>query len=201
MTTEETFAPAPGVLSVVEEFVNTRLMPAHPADPEGVREALDSPVALRDWLAARRLLPPDAELSEGDLRWAVEVREALRGAMSREGSGGEGEALETLNRAARGAQLQLRFSGHNALLVPASPGIDGALGHLLAMVAAAMARKDWQLMRRCANETCSYVFYDRSKNHSAHWCGTRCGNIVKARAYRQRKKAGTGAPGEPAPPA
>lgn len=192
MTTEEEIGPAPGTLSVVEDFVNTRLMPAHAADPEGVRETFSSPLALRDWLAQRSLLPPDAELSDGDLRWAVEVREALRHAMSGE-PGRAADAFETLNRAARGAQLQLRFSGRSAALVPASPGIDGALGHLLAMVAAAMARKDWQLMRRCANETCSYVFYDHSKNHSAHWCGTRCGNIVKARAYRQRKK-GAAAP-------
>lgn len=188
MTTEGDLAPAPGMLSVVEDFVNTRLMPAHPADPEGTRELLDSPAALRDWLSARRLLPANTDLSEGDLRWAVEVREALRRAMSGD-SEDEAGAIETLNRAARGAQLQLRFSGNGAVLVPASPGIDGALGHLLGIVAGAMARKDWQLMRRCANETCSYVFYDRSKNHTAHWCGARCGNIVKSRAYRQRRKA------------
>jgi predicted RNA-binding Zn ribbon-like protein len=78
------------------------------------------------------------------------------------------------------------------VLEPFAGGVDGALGRLLAIVAAAMLTGEWERMRTCDNDSCRWAFYDHSKNQSAHWCGTRCGNLMKARAYRRRKREAAG---------
>jgi predicted RNA-binding Zn ribbon-like protein len=47
-------------------------------------------------------------------------------------------------------------------------------------------------VRECANTPCSWLFLDRSRNHSRRWCEMRdCGNRVKGRAFaaRQRRTA------------
>lgn len=45
----------------------------------------------------------------------------------------------------------------------------------------------------CENNNCSWVFYDASKNLSRRWCDNKaCGNIMKVRAFRARKKAAAG---------
>lgn len=46
-------------------------------------------------------------------------------------------------------------------------------------------------LKKCSNPQCSHFFYDRSKNNSRNWCSMKsCGNIMKARAFVQRKKNG-----------
>lgn len=44
-------------------------------------------------------------------------------------------------------------------------------------------------LRRCSNPSCSHFFIDKSKNNQRHWCSMKsCGNIMKARAFKARKK-------------
>ena len=46
-------------------------------------------------------------------------------------------------------------------------------------------------LRQCENSGCTWLFLDRSKNHSRRWCSmTQCGAVVKAREYRARRRAG-----------
>jgi predicted RNA-binding Zn ribbon-like protein len=43
------------------------------------------------------------------------------------------------------------------------------------------------IVRACRSESCSWLFVDRSKNHSRRWCAMRtCGNRAKSRAHRRR---------------
>jgi predicted RNA-binding Zn ribbon-like protein len=54
-----------------------------------------------------------------------------------------------------------------------------------------MENGEWQRLKACRKDTCLWAFYDHSKNRSRHWCSMEvCGGQEKARAYRQRKKAG-----------
>ncbi|MDQ5834857.1 MAG: CGNR zinc finger domain-containing protein, partial [Actinomycetota bacterium] len=47
----------------------------------------------------------------------------------------------------------------------------------------------WERLKACPRETCFWAFYDRSKNRSGRWCRMEeCGNIEKARAFRERKR-------------
>jgi len=43
-------------------------------------------------------------------------------------------------------------------------------------------------VRMCGSETCRWLFYDTSKNHSRRWCDMKvCGNRMKARRFQQRR--------------
>ena len=45
-------------------------------------------------------------------------------------------------------------------------------------------------LRRCENSTCRVIFYDDSRPGSRRWCApNRCGDRIRARAYRQRARA------------
>jgi predicted RNA-binding Zn ribbon-like protein len=49
-------------------------------------------------------------------------------------------------------------------------------------------------VKRCSGSGCSWLFYDRSKNHSRRWCMmAHCGNRAKARRHYARRKKGRAA--------
>jgi hypothetical protein len=88
-------------------------------------------------------------------------------------------------RAAAETGLRPRFD--EPRLVPTVDGVRGAIGHLLGVEFLAELDGSWHRFRLCADPTCTTVFYDRSKNHSAKWCSMQtCGNRNKVRAFRQR---------------
>lgn len=173
---------APGELELVRAFVNTN-------DLEDHEEELDSPAALRDWLARAGLLACEADVDEAQLRRATAVREALRALMvANAGEPLAAEAPRTLDRAARRADLALRFAPDGgSRLEPVAGGVDGALGLILAHVGAAMADGSWSRLKACRRSSCAWAFYDHTKNHSGVWCDMAvCGNREKAEAYRRR---------------
>jgi predicted RNA-binding Zn ribbon-like protein len=179
--------PAPGGLRLVQAFVNTN-------DLEDGRDELDSTQALQAWLDLHGLLTGAETLMPDDLQKALEVREALRAlAFANNGQETNLEAAQVLNRASGGSRLVIRFGQDGtSRLEPAAAGVNGALGRLLAHVYTAMVEGTWPRMKACRNDTCRWIFYDRSKNRSGAWCTmAECGDKLKARAYRQRRKAAT----------
>jgi predicted RNA-binding Zn ribbon-like protein len=178
--------PAPGELGLVQAFVNT-------IDIEEGREELSSSEALRGWLAAHGLLHDGVPLTLPDLRTAIEVREALRAlALANSGAAVDAAAVETLNRIASRAPLSVRFGPDGvARFEPADGGLAGALARLLGHVRTATVDGTWRRLKACSNDECRWVFYDYSKNRSGAWCTmAACGDKLKARAYRRRRRAG-----------
>ena len=175
---------APGLLALVQAFVNTR-------EAERDWEALSDPESLRSWLRARGLLTNGGTIEDHDVARARDVREALRALLAANNRTAEvgGEAIRTLNRAAGRAGLTVRFGKDGrAALSTATGGVDGALGEVLAAVYGAMQGGTWERLKTCANESCTWAFYDRSKNRSGQWCSMGvCGNRAKTRAYRRRR--------------
>ena len=174
--------PAPHPLRLVQAFVNTR-------DIENGIEELATPEALREALLRIGVLGDDRpELGEGDLRRALEVREALRELLLANNGGRVGpQALATLERAARLGHVAIRFSDGGADLVAEGRGVDGALGRILAVIPIAVADGTWARLKACPRDVCHWVFYDRSRNHSSTWCSMSvCGNRTKTRRYRER---------------
>lgn len=176
--------PAPGPLETVRAFVNTR-------DIDDTIEELARPADLARWLAEHDLLTGAATVRAcaDDVRHATQLREALRAhLLAHHGEPTDPAAVETLDAAARRAQLTLRFTGPGTTaLEPAAPGVDGALGRLLAIVSAAIDDGTWQRLKVCPADTCLWAFYDASRNRSAVWCDMRvCGNRAKVRGYRER---------------
>ena len=167
--------PAPGPLRVVQRFVNS-------VDRENEREELETPAALERLLGELGVEGEHAApLTEADLRRALDVREALRELLLANNGGRVGEeALRTLESASRAAQFALRLEPSHGRLVAQAPGLDGALGRILAVVHAAMVDGSWRRLKACPREVCFWVFYDRSKNLSSKWCAMSvCGNRTK----------------------
>jgi len=180
--------PAPGSLETVRAFVNTR-------DIEHDTELLAGPVELVAWLREHELLGDerDVRVTQGDVRRAVELREALRAHLfAHHGDPLADGAAEALDAASRRARLTVRFTGPDATAVePEAAGVDGAIGRLLATVAEAIDDGTWQRLKACPAETCQWAFYDESRNRSAVWCDMRvCGNRAKVRGFRQRTRGG-----------
>jgi predicted RNA-binding Zn ribbon-like protein len=53
-----------------------------------------------------------------------------------------------------------------------------------------LTSEDIMRVRTCADETCAWLFLDRTKNQRRRWCDMKtCGNRVKARRHYERLKA------------
>jgi len=51
-----------------------------------------------------------------------------------------------------------------------------------------LSGEDLGSVRECGDDTCRWLFVDRSKNHSRRWCDMRvCGNRIKARKFYRRQ--------------
>jgi predicted RNA-binding Zn ribbon-like protein len=176
--------PAPGELELVRGFVNTW-------DAEHRAETFSSPGGLRDWLAERALIDAAAPVGDDDVTHATELRGALRALLrANHGEPVDPAAAAALEHAARRAQLAVRFGGDARTTVePLAPGVDGALGRLLARVAAAMDDGTWPRLKVCPADDCQWAFYDTSRNRSAVWCDMAvCGNRQKVRSFRERRQ-------------
>lgn len=178
----EKTAPAP--LELVQRFVNS-------VDLESGEDELGDPDGLRDWLAEHELIGRDERVTKADFQRAIDVREGLRALlMANNGLAVDEERVARLDRAAARAGVRVVFSpGSEPQLAPVAGGVDGAIGRLLAIVAGAVEQGRWQRLKACPRDVCHWAFFDHSKNHSGRWCAMEvCGNIEKARAFRERKR-------------
>jgi predicted RNA-binding Zn ribbon-like protein len=176
--------PAPGGLALVQSLVNT-------VDREHGPDLFDEVAGLRDWLAARGLLEPGADVAKPALEHARELREALRALLlANNGEPDDPSARVALEAAAARAELRAGFPPGGAELVPARGGVDGALGRVAAAAFAAMLDGSWPRLKACPREHCGWAFFDRSSNASATWCSMSvCGGRVKSGAYYRRHRA------------
>lgn len=75
-------------------------------------------------------------------------------------------------------QTMRRWEKPEELLLP----IAEAIGDLVCHVG-------FNFIRRCENDACTLMFYDRTKSHARRWCSMAvCGNRAKAAAHRARKR-------------
>jgi predicted RNA-binding Zn ribbon-like protein len=179
---------APGRLELVREFVNT-------VDIEQGSETFNTPPELARWLADHRLAAAGTTATPRDLRHAVELREALRAVLLAH-NGADVPPLAAagaLDRAAQRGGVSLRFDSRGAATLEAgAPGVDGALGRLLAIIYGSIGDGTWQRLKACRDPRCEWAFYDHTKNRSGTWCSMDgCGNRAKARAYRERHGGAT----------
>jgi predicted RNA-binding Zn ribbon-like protein len=181
--------PAPGRLLLVQEFVNT--LDVEP----GVDDLIDGET-LRAWLAERELIGPAEALADGDLERARTFREALRTLLEERDGDPPPALIEALNAIPSAATLRVRFDERGTpSLAPVAGGLDRALAELLAIIELSTCDGSWPRLKVCADDTCRWAFYDRSKNRSGSWCTMEvCGNRAKARSYRARQRAATRPP-------
>jgi len=181
----DTTPPAPGDLELVRSFLSVHDHLG--ADPMSLPPSHGS---LREFFVEHRLIDPDEPVRERSLRSASLVHSALH----RKVAGAEPTAseLSIIDQAAREAGLELRFcSDGPPRIEPTARGVAGALGRILAAAFLAELDGTWERLKECSDDTCTSVFYDRSKNHSGRWHSMQtCGNRNKVRAWRARQHAG-----------
>ncbi len=73
---------------------------------------------------------------------------------------------------------------------PDPEALDAPLWPVARSVAELLASPERAYVKRCASETCLWLFLDTSKNHQRRWCDMKvCGNRAKVRAHRKRQRA------------
>jgi predicted RNA-binding Zn ribbon-like protein len=175
---------APDDLELLREFVNTK-------DPDDHSDAIDQPDKLAGWLSEHELISRHAPVSIGDVETARRLRESLR-SLTRLNCGCESgdAAAETINEISEMVTLRISLDEAGAAqLAPTDDGTPGVFARLLGIMYTAMIDGTWWRLKGCANDTCRWVYYDQSKNRSRRWCDTEtCGNVMNARAYRERQR-------------
>jgi predicted RNA-binding Zn ribbon-like protein len=186
MNIEPRADPGDGV-RLIQDFVNTN-------DVESGNDELATPDLLRAWLQGRGLVERGTRVDSRAHARAITVREGIR-ALGRANNEEPIDAglIDAMNEAARSAAVTVSLTptGDETgwSLQPATTGVDGFIGRVLGEVAASMAEGTWSRVQACRSDTCRWLFYDRSRNHSGTWCSMAvCGSRMKARAYRARRR-------------
>ena len=181
--------PAPGDLELVQRFMNLHEHVA--GNPDDLPPSAEM---VRTFLVERDLLERDTAFDEGDRVLALSLHEALHAKVrANAGERLTDEQVAVIDDVAQRAGLHPHFGHDGPHLVPSEPGVEGALGRLVAVAFHADLEGSWDHLKECAGGDCTAVFFDRSKNHSGRWCSmSSCGNRAKVRAWRERQR-------EPAP--
>jgi predicted RNA-binding Zn ribbon-like protein len=77
-------------------------------------------------------------------------------------------------------------------LLPLYSGWEQVMAEIAASFAEALLEKEPSRFRICENPACLWVYYDDTRNRSKRYCDDKlCGNLMKVRRFRARKKAET----------
>jgi predicted RNA-binding Zn ribbon-like protein len=179
--------PAPGDLEVVRALLNTWGIASATGRPADELPALLADAAF--WAARLPSLPRPSGAAAAELtRLRDDLRLALAG----------GDTSARLNRwLARHPLVAVVGGGAEAPALRHAPGpAAGAIEHVLAAVADAIAAGSWSRLKICPG--CGWVFYDRTRSRTKVWCdmltggdaGSRaCGTIAKVGRYRARRRS------------
>lgn len=174
---------APGELEDVRRFINSWSI------PNQTRIETDE---LPQWASdpqvwARELSP--CPLQPGDhLDTLLELRAALRRTCAKHDQ--DGAVLDTWF--SKVPLLASVDSIEGVTTLRLQPAQRTYTGHILAIVANAVASGHWSRLKTCGD--CQWAFYDHTRNGSKRWCGMSkggpdgraCGTIAKVSAFRMR---------------
>ncbi len=166
----------------VELFTNT-------FDLESGRDELSTPEELTHWLRDQGLVGGGTRADEADHRAFLDLRAGLRAAL--DGPDGDPHALARADTLLAELPLLASLSPGRRELVP-----DPHLGPVRAACAALaldwvrlVTTGDVARLKRCAEHTCLWVFWDGSRNQSRRWCSMRvCGNRTKSRRHFEKER-------------
>ena len=162
------------VLDRLIEFVNTN-------DVQAAHDTLRGPEEATSWLVAQGL--DVGKLGRDDWAALLAFREGVRAvAATNNGYGVDTDAVAALQAAIDRATVD------GGLEIASVSPAGRALAPLVGALMAAQADGSWARVKACARDSCRWLFYDTTRNHSRTWCtSTTCGSREKAkRAYRRR---------------
>ncbi|HTW17906.1 MAG TPA: CGNR zinc finger domain-containing protein [Nocardioides sp.] len=171
--------PPPAAL--LRDFVNT-------LDHELGTDELATTAGLTDFLVGHGLLAGGATAGEAEREASVRLREGLHAAFELNHAAEEAP-LTTFDDTLGTLSVRLQWDGGGVAVAPAEDGVAGALTRIALAAHAARASDLWWRLKICAFDECRWAYYDQSKNRSRHYCEYGCGNKLKTRAYRARRRA------------
>jgi predicted RNA-binding Zn ribbon-like protein len=187
MTSTSQGAPTAAAPRPVAAHVELLISFTNSEDHELHTDDLTTRADLTRWLLDHGLLERRVAATEDELSLAHRLRDGLHAALVANHDGfSDNTALE-----AAAAQLPLQLSGATDQpgLRPLHDGIRGALSRVLIAVNSSVADDTWRRLKICSADDCRWSYFDTTKNRSRAWCEWGCGNKVKTRNYRARKKA------------
>jgi predicted RNA-binding Zn ribbon-like protein len=185
----------PDPLANLYDFANS--LDARHFIHHGVRhpqfDELAGPRELGGWMSQRGLLFTSARITPAMFETALELRKSVRDYLQRDPGERhkDGDAIRSLNRALK--LFPLVAEARHDRGVALRPVRSDALAGLSAVVAElydGSVNGTLDRLKMCASEECRRVFFDRSKPSTRRWCmSSLCGNRVKTRAYRERRRS------------
>ncbi len=165
-------------------------------DPLGKAQDRDR-LADREWL--RRLLGqwdlPRMDVRSRDTQSALrELRTLLQAFVHTLVKSGtlRSADLAALNRhlAARPVigHVEMEDDAFRLRLTPTAEGLDGVLFGVAESFANFLTEGDPTRLKICENHDCRWVFYDTTRSRTRRWCADSCGNLIKVREFRRKKK-------------
>jgi predicted RNA-binding Zn ribbon-like protein len=177
--------PAPPRYRILQALVNT-------TNSFWWRDEVDdlsSPEGVARWLRAAGATEQSTKASPRDLRMLRDFREGLRALMrAHAGVPLRADVLVAWNALLRQARLRLQYDRRGRPWV-ASPGhgVQRVVERMTNLIIEATVSGEWERFKACRR--CGWAFYDQSRNRHGRWCQMAvCGNHVKARAFRARRR-------------
>lgn len=158
--------------------------------PQG--DELGGPKDLADWMNERGLCADGARITLAMFETALRLRGALRAYLQCEPAERRRnrDVLGALNDALAPFPLRVAArAGRGAMLSAAREDALAGLSAIAIELHDATLLGTLDRLKMCASEECRRVFFDRSKPATRRWCmSTLCGNRMKTRAYRERRR-------------
>ena len=174
------------------DFVNSDWHDYRGRDPD--RDQLADPVWLLGFIEEKGL--PRIDTRNRAVRSGLrELRDLLQQLIRTLVESGRLRAadLETVNGylAARPVTSRLEVSDDacRVRLTPTAKGLDAVLFAVVESFASFVVEGDPERLKLCGNPDCRWVFYDTTRSRTRRWCADSCGNLMKVRKFRQKKKA------------
>ncbi|MBO8202221.1 CGNR zinc finger domain-containing protein [Streptomyces smyrnaeus] len=185
---------APASAQLIEAFANT-------VDVELGTDELETPSGLAAWLVAHGLLDRDRRIDPDDHTLCLRLRTGIREELGiNVGDTADAALLARADEALRELPVLISVRGgggqdsRDGVLSPAPdlPPIRKALAHLAIAWSELTLAGEAGRLKRCAEHSCAWVFWDVSKNRSRRWCSMRvCGNRAKARRHTAKQASAT----------
>ncbi|MBO2450908.1 CGNR zinc finger domain-containing protein [Actinomadura barringtoniae] len=173
----------PAAAALVEAFANT-------VDVEEASDEIATSEGLAAWLHEQGMRDAQAAIPATSHAAYLALRAGIRERLGAHvGDTPDEDLVAAANNVLADAPVLITVSG----TLNAAPGVPAEQEPLVRLAIAwseLTTTGDAARLKRCAEHTCGWVFWDVSKNRSRRWCSMKvCGNRNKTRAYAARARA------------
>jgi predicted RNA-binding Zn ribbon-like protein len=155
-------------------------------------DEITGPRELGAWMSQRGLLLTSARITPAMFEAALDLRKSVRDYLQRDPADRrkDRDAARGLNRALKLFPLVVEVrDDRGTVLRPARSDALAGLSAVVAELHESSINGTLHRLKMCASEECRRVFFDRSKPATRRWCmSSLCGNRIKTRAYRERRR-------------